>query len=197
MMLVRIPAGVFPGQPFQIATPNGAMQVVAPPGTAPGQTMRVNVPAPAQQAMAPWNPPPPPMAAPVLPPVATPVGPASMHPGGGMGGMGTIHVDHAPASGCCEQMCCGGQPDKRGGVKIFIDGVDKHSIKQGQSSSFMVPAGPHQVEAKYSGFFNRVFGGGRVGSHAVVVAPGGQARFTIHWVPNGEGSWVARLDHAH
>ena len=57
----------------------------------------------------------------------------------------------------------------------------------------MVRAGPHQLEAKLSGFLNNVFGGGRIGSHGVLVVAGRVSKYRVHWVRNGS-KWVGRLD---
>ena len=44
-----LPPGITPGQPFQVQTPGGPMQVTCPPGTKEGMPMLVNVPATPQQ----------------------------------------------------------------------------------------------------------------------------------------------------
>ena len=44
-MQVIVPAGVGPGQAFQVNTPGGPMQVVCPPDASAGKPMMVNVPA--------------------------------------------------------------------------------------------------------------------------------------------------------
>jgi hypothetical protein len=43
-MQVTVPAGVGPGQPFQVDTPSGLMQVVCPPNASAGMPMLVNLP---------------------------------------------------------------------------------------------------------------------------------------------------------
>ena len=43
-MQVTVPLGVGPGQPFQVNTPSGPMQVVCPPDASAGMPMLVNVP---------------------------------------------------------------------------------------------------------------------------------------------------------
>ena len=51
-MQVTIPPDVYPGMPFQVNTPAGAMQVIAPEGTQPGGQMLVNIPSVLQPAVA-------------------------------------------------------------------------------------------------------------------------------------------------
>lgn len=41
---VAVPAGITSGQPFQVQTPTGLVQVVCPPGSTAGDTIMINVP---------------------------------------------------------------------------------------------------------------------------------------------------------
>ena len=102
-MQVTVPAGVNPGDPFQVNTPNGPMQVVCPPGASGGGQMMVNVPAPQSSAPQPM------VMAPAQPmeAVATVVGeavePSTMLRGDGPGFMmeaksGCYYQQNAP---CC------------------------------------------------------------------------------------------------
>ena len=47
-MVVTVPAGVTPGQRFQINTQAGAMQVICPDGVSGGGQMIVNIPEPVE-----------------------------------------------------------------------------------------------------------------------------------------------------
>ena len=112
-------------------------------------------------------------------------------------GPATITVKHAEPDSlqCCDAVCCCGslglQPDKRGGITVLIDGEDKSTLQQGQSGSWQVPPGQHQVEAKHGGvggFFAGVFGSREVGSYAVTLGAGQTASFKIDWISPGCGS---------
>ena len=126
-----------------------------------------------------------------------------VHRDGGMAAMGTIRVTHATAGGGCTECCpgFGGQPPNRPPIKVIVDGHDKGSLHQGQTSSFMVIGGQHQVEAKVGGvggFLSGIFGSNSFGSLAVVVQPGAVAEFLLHWVHDGgcasNTRWVPRME---
>lgn len=109
-------------------------------------------------------------------------------------GTSTLIVSYAaatPCRYCCQSIgccCCPAQPAVRGyAVEVAVDGQVLGKLQQGQSSSWTVHAGQHQVEArkkKSGAFVIKMLGGSTtysIGTHTVTTKPNETSPFQIYW----------------
>ena len=86
---------------------------------------------------------------------------------------------------CCCWVCSQPQPSKKTVYEVVVDGNLMGRLRQGQSSSWVVPPGPRTVKinkssAGLNSFISGLMGGGKeVCSEVILIQPGRNARYEL------------------